>query len=341
MSEEWSCCKYQCEQCTSSARMSLLSIPQLLKVTALVSLMLLETCLSTDNWCQVGTSSSDTFSVDFVKRAEIFAPTSPPPEQRPIRWFHIPKSGTSFANTVFHLACPLPPSAAIPPIHALVPPPDKGILVVYFSKCFPDIVPDKCNFSVKKSWHQFGHRPLSSDERNSLNKMNVVTIVREPAARLVSGYYNNKHDCPQCTVNTTLYEYASMHKHGHKDGPAGCMTKMLLGRSCSSVYPTRSEVIMAMELLRQFTVVGLVDQWERSVCIAFKRLNSGDKTVLPSMFENVRPSSSQKSSDEIVRQLQVYLFKNDLEDWADSFLYKEAVKLFHEALKQTGCDKLV
>ena len=315
--------------------MESLSIPQLLKLTILI--LHLETCLSTDNWCQITAHNNDTFSVDFVKRAEIFAPTSPPPEQRPIRWFHIPKSGTSFANTVFHLACPLPPSAAIPPIHALVPPPVNGGLVIYFPKCFPDIVPDKCNFA--KSKYLLGHRPLSSDERNGLNETHAVTIVREPAARLVSGYYDNKHDCPQCTVNTTLYEYASMHKRGHKDGPAGCMTKMLLGRYCSSVYPTRNEVKLAIDLLRQFTVVGLVDQWERSVCIAFKRLNSGDKTVLPSMFQNIRPSS-KKTPQDVVRQLQIHSITNGYEDWADDLLYRESVKMFHKALKETGCDRL-
>ena len=58
-----------------------------------------------------------------------------------------------------------------------------------------------------------------------------MTMMREPYERLVSGFHYRHHNCPRCNRSTNFTEYASAHLSDPEGwGPAGCATKMLMGR---------------------------------------------------------------------------------------------------------------
>jgi len=136
-----------------------------------------------------------------------------------LRWLHVPKCGTSFANLLFHIAChQLPPWAAIRLRRQI----KNGMYVPYFRMCFPEIVNSKhsqCEamdaFALTKNE---GHHPLSERERKALldqyhmrgdRRMVHVTLLRDPYLRLVSGYHHDRHCCHRCSPNISLADYAA------------------------------------------------------------------------------------------------------------------------------------
>mmetsp|Transcript_2409 Transcript_2409/g.8671 ORF Transcript_2409/g.8671 Transcript_2409/m.8671 type:complete len:577 (-) Transcript_2409:1013-2743(-) len=213
----------------------------------------------------------------------------------PLRWLHIPKTGTSFAMTIFHVACQfaLPPWASIR--YSESHPPLQGVLVPFFHACYPSVFPKKCpGLTPTTARRSTGHVAAQPEEMDALgidpgipldelkksrermladNKAGhvlMLTIIRDPYERLVSGYMYNMHDCPHCHKrNTTLDDYASMHLRDPEGwGPAGCVTKMLVGRICHEEYPTEKEVEQAKKFVSEFAFVGLTSEWELSICMA-------------------------------------------------------------------------
>jgi len=85
--------------------------------------------------------SSSTFILNHEGNSEAL-------DNRPLRWLHVPKTGTTFANSVVRLACSsssngdeqsstLPAYAAI---RSRLPPRQDTGLMAYFSHCFPAVM---------------------------------------------------------------------------------------------------------------------------------------------------------------------------------------------------------
>lgn len=264
---------------------------------------------------------------------------------KPIRWLHVPKSGTSFANVLVPLACApgsLPPWAAIvldqtfisraatgtnTPVDSSTPDPG-GELYRWFPQCFPEVVPARCP-GLAAEWSFSGHVPLSQNESADMSRYHYFAMLRDPMRRLVSVYNHpgrRRNECRTCRENASIYEFAAHHtRSSDRSGSAGCATKMLVGRACQSAYPSRSEVAEAARRLQRFTFVGDTDDWEASVC----RVNGmfGRPTYAAALGNARRGNYDHVRIDSEVEKLRAAAVKGGYYDWADDHIYKIARSL--------------
>lgn len=266
-------------------------------------------------------------------------------DDKPIRWLHIPKTGTSFSASIVQLGCPTIPGWAEIRTKSMTVSDAKeefgadyknmqmsrSINVPYFATCFPNIIPAECNIDGILT----GHRPLSKYTMSHMDEARVFSIFRDPVDRIISGFHYDQHDCPSCKNNYTVLQYASEHtKHPLSHGPAGCMTKMLVGRDCGSEYPSKREVQVALKVLNQFYFVGITSLWNPSVCLAhYLTATNTDyrKYLYPAEFMNAKPGSAEEET--VVKEkntLPTLLKKLKATDWADETIYNEAVRIFYE-----------
>ena len=192
-------------------------------------------------------------------------------DDRPMLWVHVPKTGTSFANAVFRMACKkLPYWASIRTnknVSGL-----KQVLVPYFSKCFHKEV--KACLLEGGAKANTAHHPL---EREGFDPQRVayVTMLRDPISRLVSGFHHNMHDCHNCTKKTTLTEYAAT--------TSGMYTDYFAGSDSTEI---------AIKRIQQFAFVGLMEYWDLSICL-FHHLFGG-RAPIEAEFANLRPGKYRR-----------------------------------------------
>ena len=102
-------------------------------------------------------------------------------DRRPVQWVHVPKTGTSFANVVYRVACAeLPPWAAIRVTASCCP---RGMMVPYFATCFPAAMSGCLLHGGPARNQRHQHIGAHFEPR----RVAYVTMLREPIARLVSG----------------------------------------------------------------------------------------------------------------------------------------------------------
>eukprot|EP00971_Amphidinium_carterae_P136662 2707628-Amphidinium_carterae.1 len=109
----------------------------------------------------------------------------------------------------------------------------------------------------------------------------VVSMIRDPRQRAVSGWYHGKHSCTSAT-NRTDYQICM----------SACHTKMIIGTGCGSrklgASTTAEHDLMGLQedeavdvaaaRLRRFAFVGLTEQWDISVCL-FHAIFAGGECV--------------------------------------------------------------
>eukprot|EP00038_Savillea_parva_P013475 m.210969 g.210969 ORF g.210969 m.210969 type:complete len:439 (+) comp25331_c0_seq1:184-1500(+) len=216
-------------------------------------------------------------------------------------WLHIPKTGTSFGNTVFPYACPrLPPTARLSKQDRKLTKTNdcKGCLMKTLVEKYPpatycdadslarELPPDRCIA---------GHRPLA---KALVYSRRGVSLFRSPRARLVSAFpYRHAvgiqpHLRPGLDNVTTLQEYAMY------PGIQGCQLKMLLGRNCGYNLSQPITPIKAVQAIRHVTTalayVGITDFWDTSICLFHRQLGG---TLDPAEFRNVRPKMATSTPD--------------------------------------------
>ena len=192
----------------------------------------------------------------------------------PVLWVHVPKAGTSFANTLIHHAgiCPTWPSCAT------ILPGDSDH--TFFSK-FPrstycpsgfvtDYAPPAGHDSAAKA---LGHQPGHG-----------FMFMRQPEERLASAFACGWH----VKAGESMPAYA---KRAH-----GCAVKMLArraeGANCLDPrMPSDAEVELAIRRLRAFAFVGLTDEWNDSICLFHAQFGG---TCHASEAVNTRPTPSIK-----------------------------------------------
>lgn len=207
----------------------------------------------------------------------------PPPSRRPIRWVHVPKTGTSFMNTVWHHACRLPPTASAADFASM------------YEQQFADRYPPALHCAAMLDHTPATHKPVGDGEW-AAHSGAFVTMLRQPAARLVSAFRHGRHciqDCspqvaqrPPCRSvrdSRRLYKCkalrraASVQAYAAEPAARGCAARMLLGRACNEPLELHAnETARAADRIASggFGFVGLVEEWELSVCL-FHRLLGG------------------------------------------------------------------
>jgi len=246
----------------------------------------------------------------------------------PIYYLHVPKCGSSFATAVAHLAC----GDKI----------DRESTVDEPGNPVDHLATQKWNKKCgdgRFARFESGHEPLDptmSDE--SLSK--VVMMVREPNARISSGYMHNLHDCfpLQKKYNIKHQDAQPWQPDGELDPSIleeyarcvhSCMTNMLIGHSCAYYRGEPSEEQQSLDReaalarLPKLGFVGLTDQWDLSVCLWHAKFGG---ECLPAEFRNVRPARTQYSAADLSESSHVN----------DRAIYDRAAELFAADLAAHG-----
>ena len=214
-------------------------------------------------------------------------------DTRPVQWIHVPKTGTSFANTVYRAACDeLPTWAAISVVRSeqTVGGALKGKLVPYFETCFPTKT-QSCRLHGGTEL-SYGHNHLSKSF--APQSVAYVTMLRDPIARLISGYHHDMHNCTPCTTEHSRTRPACCVKSGSTRTTLVEYTAIVAGIYTS--YFGSGSVSSAASRIDQFSFVGLVEYWDLSICLYHYKF--GGPRPSKAEFGNVRPGNYSGSADE-------------------------------------------
>lgn len=266
-------------------------------------------------------------------------------------WFHIPKCGTSFANTLYHAAnSSLPAEAILPSAETLSD--SQWDLVGEFHESYP-----------MKDWFEgcFWHRNEQTDglgTHESILQMdfdqwagNFVGIFREPRARAKSSHKFFSDRCGKMDVNSKQRQCETAPELGcdctmaapeYAARMTGLVTKMLTGQSddstpCSFVIGecvdqhVKPDVDMALERLKGFKFIGLTEEWDLSVCL-FHTMFGGNCSA--SEFSNVRLTDSVVTDEDKSKEEKSMddAFWEDFVDPYDSVVYGAASRIFWESV---------
>lgn len=218
-----------------------------------------------------------------------------------LAWLHVPKTGTSFANTLASWACPDLKESDFVGVSEGNETVLGGFMEHHGDKCVAGF--SFCN----------GHTPVSRDSCNDWNahEGHFVGMFREPEQRIISGYKQNCHDVPG--KDHTLPEYAEM--------VSGCSVKMLNGQECGSNITVTSDMVKhAIRRIEEgFAFTGLTEEWALSVCL-FHTMFGGK--CHPREFMDVRPGLTHRDMPYDA---------SDLHGWVDPYdgaLYAHASTVF-------------
>ncbi|KAJ1456848.1 hypothetical protein M885DRAFT_563459 [Pelagophyceae sp. CCMP2097] len=234
-----------------------------------------------------------------------------------IRWLHVPKTGTSFANAIFHIGCPgLPTWASM-----LVGKGDSA--EQYYEQCHSAVAnSEHCHLRMPGT---FGKSHVAISEPWAPQTSAYVMLLRDPTARLMSAYHSRRHLCVNCSAATTFVDYARWSARQNR----GIMTNMILGRwgaREAAPYPANKQIEEANKRLADFAFVGIVEYWPQSMCL-FHDTFGGDPK--PFEFANVRPSTHGKSGLHLAEARQL-LEAAGLFDRSDKKIYAFGKDLFHK-----------
>mmetsp|Transcript_65093 Transcript_65093/g.121298 ORF Transcript_65093/g.121298 Transcript_65093/m.121298 type:complete len:368 (+) Transcript_65093:94-1197(+) len=260
----------------------------------------------------------------------------------PLMYLHFPKCGAGFANTLVHAACPCAPKdEAIPGIEVA-----PGTLygdADAWKCCDRDrIFRDRAEFA-----DYWGHPPLDAVVKSKLPSPayeHVVTMVRNPNERLLSGYMHGRHYCddlreweaPGCnqTMGAAMTDGGyvnpacapllkvtpdSVRKYAECTGR--CMTNMLLGERCNGqISKEVLPVASAIDTLQQLAFVGLTDEFPLSICLWHVRFGG---ECLGSEFKNLHPGLAHFQDDDPYFTNETLALLQD--DWR---VYEKASEIF-------------
>lgn len=257
---------------------------------------------------------------------------------KPITWFHVPKCGTTFANTLFHHPdiCPkFPEKALISRVKAGIPATMlkmilgmPGMYGVDIGKFTPDSLDDLCDHSIDTRLQGLGHNAIG--QHWSEVSGHSMIFLRQPEQRIISAYRHGRHGCLTCSHETSITEYAPL--------AAGCITRMLTREgddACvNAIPPTLPEMALAIQRLRSgFVFVGITEQWDMSICLFHAKY--GGQCQAYEMV-NTRPGR-YLSTDH-----PSYYDTEELGGFTDVFdrqLYMEAVAMFEEDVERYGISR--
>lgn len=278
-----------------------------------------------------------------------------------IQWLHIPKTGTSFVNTIYRYAC------SDIPVDATVgcEPPVLGLTFPY--------PPDQfCMGGFVDTARVNGHPPAQYPEDNG----HIVSMFRNTIDRKIShlDYWvvtaSNDTYINECVADVvgavdgvqgfgrscwgggesndihaaSAFTLARQVLGDALGGPAkcgflkavlpsltGCSSKMVIGRHCCDIRDGITEAHLARRMPSAFAFVGLTEHWAESVCL-FHLLLGGD-TLLPVEFMDVRPTP-KTGIDWLAEAKACGTAELLVEDPLDDALYDMAVRRFQAEVSE-------
>lgn len=228
-----------------------------------------------------------------------------------LAWLHVPKTGTSFANTLASWACP-------------------GLEETEFAGSGENGGNDTVLGSfMEHHGHQCsegfsfcnGHTPIGRGSCNDwdAHEGHFVGMFREPEQRIIAGYKQNCNGVPG--KDHTLRSYADM--------VSGCSVKMLNGQECGSNITVTSDMVRhAIKRVEEgFAFAGLTEEWALSVCL-FHTMYGGK--CHPREFMDIRPGLMHRDMPYDA---------SELNGWVDPFdgaLYAHASTVFWDNIAKYG-----
>lgn len=256
----------------------------------------------------------------------------------PIRYINLPNSGSAFATTIAHHTC----ATKIPEDVSVSEPSD------FFQKWA-----SSCPRSMFGHF-QSGHVPLNSNDPEEVS--HGVVMIRNPSQRILSGYYNDLRDCWSlrqkygCKVQSDTGKWRCEGDIITEDGRflrnirtippfeygkcvENCSANMLTGRGCSDSGPV--DLHRATEVIDQLGFVGLVDEWELSVCLWHKRFGG---RALPAEFHYTGTSDVNSVTGSVVKFNRHAL----LGHWrpsGDMIVFEAATRRFWQDIDRYGVSR--
>lgn len=226
----------------------------------------------------------------------------------PIEWVHVPKTGSSFLNTLLRIegACPNLPNGLGQALERLT------------------IPPSWCNASVLDTdFSRTQHGGIDFRPGFNAGKGRFMMFMRQPEQRLLSQIYF-KTDVVPDPEKYMPFEPAV-------EQESGCVTKMLVGAlpccTCAEgPTPTRAQVDEAkIRLQTSFSFIGMTEQWDLSMCLFNAMFNQRCRYE---QFANIRPSAGQQSTTYDIASLSGY------QDPYDGELYQIGTEIFNSNLRK-------
>ena len=242
---------------------------------------------------------------------------------RSIFWMHIPKTGSSFTNTVFQYACR---ELGQPFFHGV------GYLNRARSDCGGSRSPlqstaDTRMYHMHVPW-QRGPRTSQPDPRVG----NVVGMFRRPAQRFLSAFHWMRTVPTCCNEDwgmgprrggrrTAVNRMRSADEFARIPGGLGCQTRMVLGHDCCAPVAISPEAARRARDFVEHTMafVGLQEEWARTVCLWHARFGGA---LFAGELLNTRPTNDSATSEYDEEELK------GIVDEADEALYATAKARF-------------
>ena len=183
---------------------------------------------------------------------------------RPVRWLHVPKSGSTFINVLARYACPSLASSGV-----------AFVISMEFEQWRLQNNGTACK-GLLPPW--LGHTPVRAQDRAPQRAHTLVAVFRAPSQRLISGFHHTEGGVANSMIAPGMPpgQRAAMQRaaagsparYSRWPGIAGCATKMLLGWQCASQHRLSSaDTERAVHALEQFAFIGLLEHWTTSVCV--------------------------------------------------------------------------
>ena len=288
-------------------------------------------------WLCLGTLTTSTVDNDHVisddDRRLICNPALSfgPRRETRIRWLHIPKTGTSFMNTIWHHGCPDLPLLA-----------EAGMFNESFERKFDKLYgPLNHTCPYLEDHSPATHKPIGPKEWARLPRGTFVSMFRQPAARIISAFYMKEKRGGQCILDCNpessgcdvvrrrhrtgcdkIHKCQNLGAYSSLPTVRGCQTRMIAGFPCNGGQPVSSTMLKtSLQRLRSFGFVGLIEEWELSVCLFHRRFGG---PILPLELHRVRVGVKQDNSTVAVA------------DEADDALYRYVTGRFAHDVKHVA-----
>lgn len=257
----------------------------------------------------------------------------PSPIRTFLLWIHVPKTGTSFSNTLIRWGCPNhSPNIFITPLKEIPPDLPSSLSLksthtwdwLFHSRDGRAFLRTNCHHRLtsKNNRYSFNmHRPLLSLREVE----NTVMFFRSPNQRLYSSYLHiNYHYNSSKPSRLTLPNFLSRPRFLSQH------SKLLLGKDYRSpkLLTLRHSHIVVHQIIPNLAFVGLTEHFQLSVRL-FHAMFGG--VPHRSQFDNVRPSISRIK--RIVHAYDESEF-NGWKDKVDEIVYEQAKKRFWKDICQ-------
>jgi len=269
-------------------------------------------------------------SSNLVKHESVSAATDLLSASVPLAWLHVPKAGSSLANTLLHTPTLCPGVGIDEVMNRTTSCQDcndfnDGMLGNFRKAHGLNDLDATCPGLLKWGWHQAIGDP---GKFKKYYKGKGVAMIRQPEQRLISSYKHDMHDMPDGFRASSISQYA--------DVVQGCQVRMLTHHSDASSYCgdmselTSDDVKLAENRLEKFAFVGLTEEWDLSICL-FRAMFGG--SCYGSDFGNTRLPRGVKTEGHDTSIL------NGFVDRFDGQLYQKAQDIFAAEMQRYGVNE--